>query len=129
MLIAFYIVAFLAVASALNVLILRSPVYCALSMVSTFFFLGVLFILLNNEFVAAIQILVYAGAIMAPSTSRASCPAPTALGRAIQGQSPAGEVGAGQDARDVLGAMGREQGAFQGMGWDAVGDQGRELAP
>ena len=64
MLIAFYIVAFLAVASAINVLILRSPVYCALSMVATFFFLGVLFILLNQEFVAAIQILIYAGAIM-----------------------------------------------------------------
>lgn len=64
MLIAFYIVAFLAVASAVNVLFLRSPVYCALSMVATFFFLGVLYILLNQEFVAAIQILIYAGAIM-----------------------------------------------------------------
>ena len=64
MLIAFYIVAFLAVASALNVLFLRSPVYCALSMVATFFFLGVLYILLNQEFVAAIQVLIYAGAIM-----------------------------------------------------------------
>ena len=64
MLIAFYIVAFLAVASALNVLILRSPVYCAISLVGTFFFLGIVFILLNNEFVAAVQILVYAGAIM-----------------------------------------------------------------
>ena len=53
MLIAFYIVAFLAVASAINVLFLRSPVYCALSMVATFFFLGVLYILLNQEFVAA----------------------------------------------------------------------------
>jgi len=64
MLIAFYIVAFLAVASAVNVLFLRSPIYCALSMVATFFFLGVLYILLNQEFVAAIQILIYAGAIM-----------------------------------------------------------------
>ena len=64
MLIAFYIVAFLAVASAINVLFLRSPIYCALSMVGTFFFLGVLYILLNQEFVAAIQILIYAGAIM-----------------------------------------------------------------
>ena len=64
MLIAFYILAFLAVGSAVNVLILRSPVYCALSMVATFIFLGVLFILLNQEFVAAIQILIYAGAIM-----------------------------------------------------------------
>ncbi len=64
MLIAFYILAFLTVASALNVLFLRSAVYCALSLVATFFFLGILFIMLNQEFVAAIQILVYAGAIM-----------------------------------------------------------------
>jgi NADH-quinone oxidoreductase subunit J len=64
MVIAFYILAFLAVVAAFNVIIMRSPVYCACSLVACFFFLGVIFILLNNEFVAAIQILVYAGAIM-----------------------------------------------------------------
>ena len=64
MLIAFYIFAFLTIASALSVLLLRSPVYCALSLVACFFFLAVIFILLNQEFVAAIQVLIYAGAIM-----------------------------------------------------------------
>lgn len=64
MLIAFYIVAFLVVASALSVLFLRSAVYCALAMVATFFLLGVLYVLLHQEFVAAIQVLIYAGAIM-----------------------------------------------------------------
>ena len=64
MVIAFYILAILAVLSAFNVILMRSPVYCAISLVGCFFFLGVIFILLNNEFVAAVQILVYAGAIM-----------------------------------------------------------------
>ncbi|MCZ6533111.1 MAG: NADH-quinone oxidoreductase subunit J [SAR324 cluster bacterium] len=64
MLIAFYIVAALAVASAFNILFLRSPVYCALSLVGCFFLLGIIFILLNNEFVAVVQVLIYAGAIM-----------------------------------------------------------------
>jgi len=64
MAIAFYILAVLAVLSAFNVIIMRSPVYCAVSLVCCFFCLGVIYVLLNNEFVAAIQILVYAGAIM-----------------------------------------------------------------
>ncbi|MEE8395397.1 MAG: NADH-quinone oxidoreductase subunit J [bacterium] len=64
MVIAFYILAFLTVGSAFAVLLLRSPVYCALSLVACFFFLAAIFVLLNQEFVAAIQILIYAGAIM-----------------------------------------------------------------
>ena len=64
MLIAFYIFAFLAVGGALSVLLLRNPVYCALSLVGTFFFVAAIFVLLNQEFMAAIQILIYAGAIM-----------------------------------------------------------------
>ena len=60
----FYIFALLSVSSAAGVLFLRSPVYSALSLVSTFFFLACIYLLLNAEFVAVIQILVYAGAIM-----------------------------------------------------------------
>jgi NADH-quinone oxidoreductase subunit J len=60
----FYIFAVMAVGGALSVLLFRSPVYCALALVGTFGFLAAIFILLNNEFVAAIQILIYAGAIM-----------------------------------------------------------------
>lgn len=63
-LIFFYIFAVMAVGGALSVLLFRSPVYCALALVGTFGFLAAIFILLGNEFVAAIQILVYAGAIM-----------------------------------------------------------------
>jgi NADH-quinone oxidoreductase subunit J len=63
-LIFFYVFAVMAVGGALSVLLFRSPVYCALALVGTFGFLAAIFILLNNEFVAAIQVLIYAGAIM-----------------------------------------------------------------
>jgi len=63
-LIFFYIFAALAVGGALSVLLFRSPVYCALSLVGTFGFISAIFVLLGNEFVAAIQLLIYAGAIM-----------------------------------------------------------------
>ncbi|MBI4083615.1 MAG: NADH-quinone oxidoreductase subunit J [Candidatus Lambdaproteobacteria bacterium] len=64
MLVFFYLFAAAAVLGALGVLLLRNPVYCALSLVATMSALGGVFILLNQEFVAAIQILIYAGAIM-----------------------------------------------------------------
>jgi len=64
MLIVFYIFAFLAVLSGLGVLFLRQPTHCALSLVGTFFCLGVIYVMLNAEFVAVIQVLIYAGAIM-----------------------------------------------------------------
>ncbi|MDH5752424.1 MAG: NADH-quinone oxidoreductase subunit J [Deltaproteobacteria bacterium] len=64
MLISFYILAALAVGGALSVVLFRSPVYCALSLVATFLCLAGIYVLLNSEFVAAIQVLIYAGAIM-----------------------------------------------------------------
>ena len=64
MLIVFYIFAFLTILSGLGVLLLRNPTHCALSLVGTFFCLGVIYVMLNAEFVAVIQVLIYAGAIM-----------------------------------------------------------------
>jgi NADH-quinone oxidoreductase subunit J len=64
MLVVFYILALLTVAGALSLLLVRNPVYCALSLVGSFFSMAGIFILLGQEFVAAIQILIYAGAIM-----------------------------------------------------------------
>ncbi len=64
MLLIFYIFAAVSVASAMGVLICRSPVYSALSLVCSFFCLGGIYVLMNAEFVAVIQILVYAGAIL-----------------------------------------------------------------
>ncbi len=60
----FYIFAALSVAGALLVITHKNPVSSAVSLVLTLFSTAVLFVLLLAHFVAAIQILVYAGAIM-----------------------------------------------------------------
>lgn len=60
----FYIFAALSVAGALLVITHKDPVSSAISLVLTLFSTAVLFVLLLAHFVAAIQILVYAGAIM-----------------------------------------------------------------
>jgi len=60
----FIIVAVIAVASALNILIQRNPLYSALSLIGTLLSLSVLYLTLRAQFIAAIQIVVYAGAIM-----------------------------------------------------------------
>ena len=64
MLTIFYIFAALSVFGALGVLFLKNPFHCALSLVGTFFCLGSIYVMLNAEFVAVIQVLIYAGAIM-----------------------------------------------------------------
>jgi len=58
------ILAALAVGSGLGVILIRNPIYCALSLVVNFFLLAVMYLLLRAEFLAAIQVIVYAGAIM-----------------------------------------------------------------
>jgi len=60
----FFVVAGVAVVSALGVVLHPSPVYCALSLIVTLFQIAVLFLLLDAQMVAFLQILVYAGAIM-----------------------------------------------------------------
>ncbi len=60
----FYVFAALALTGALLVISFKNPVSSALSLVLTLFSTAVLFVLLLAHFVAVIQILVYAGAIM-----------------------------------------------------------------
>ncbi len=60
----FYMFAALSVAGALLVITHKNPVSSAVSLVLTLFSTAVLFVLLLAHFVSAIQILVYAGAIM-----------------------------------------------------------------
>ncbi len=50
--------------SGLSVIINRNPVASALSLALTMVFLAALFVMLNAFFLAAIQVLVYAGAVM-----------------------------------------------------------------
>jgi NADH-quinone oxidoreductase subunit J len=63
-LIFFYFVGGVAVLSAIGVVAFRHPVHAALSLLMTFLSVAGLFILLHAEFLAAVQILVYAGGIM-----------------------------------------------------------------
>jgi NADH-quinone oxidoreductase subunit J len=60
----FIIFAVIAVASALNILLQRNPLYGALSFICTLGSLSALYMMLHAQFIAAIQIVVYAGAIM-----------------------------------------------------------------
>jgi NADH-quinone oxidoreductase subunit J len=60
----FYIFAAAAVISASLCILQKSPVSAALWLVSTMFSLAGIYVLLNAQFIAAIQVLVYAGAIM-----------------------------------------------------------------
>jgi NADH-quinone oxidoreductase subunit J len=52
------------IASAAGVVAARNPVYAAMSMVSAFFWLAGIYVLLTAHLLAFVQIIVYAGAIM-----------------------------------------------------------------
>jgi NADH-quinone oxidoreductase subunit J len=60
----FFIAGFGAIAGAVGVVVLRDPFYSVLSLVGHLLALAVLFLLLRAEFVAAVQVVVYAGAVM-----------------------------------------------------------------
>jgi NADH-quinone oxidoreductase subunit J len=60
----FYLVALVAVVSGYLVVRCQSPVNSALALVNTFFCLAVFYVMLYAPFMAAIQVIVYAGAIM-----------------------------------------------------------------
>ncbi len=60
----FYILAFIALAGALGVILARNPVASALGLVLAFLALAGIYLTLGAEFLAVIQILVYAGGIM-----------------------------------------------------------------
>ena len=60
----FYLFGLIAIASALAFVTRQSPVSAALWLVNTMFALAALYILLDAHFIGAIQVLVYAGAIM-----------------------------------------------------------------
>jgi NADH-quinone oxidoreductase subunit J len=60
----FYLFGLIAIASALLFVTRKSPVAAALWLVNTMFCLAALYVLLDAQFIGAIQVLVYAGAIM-----------------------------------------------------------------
>ena len=60
----FYFLSFLAVLSALMVVFSRNPIYSVLYLVITFFCVGGHYLILSADFLFAVHIIVYAGAIM-----------------------------------------------------------------
>jgi NADH-quinone oxidoreductase subunit J len=62
--ITFFVFAVPLVATALGVVVARSPVFAAMNLVAAFFFLAGIYVLLVAHLIAFMQILVYAGAVM-----------------------------------------------------------------
>jgi NADH-quinone oxidoreductase subunit J len=60
----FYFLSFLAIMCALMVVVPKNPVHSVLYLILTFFAIAGHYVLLNAQFLAAVHIIVYAGAIM-----------------------------------------------------------------
>jgi len=60
----FFVIGTIAVAASILVVAMRNPVHSALFLLLTFLCVAVLFVMKSAEFVAAVQVLVYAGGIM-----------------------------------------------------------------
>ncbi|MEA2347358.1 MAG: NADH-quinone oxidoreductase subunit [Thermoleophilaceae bacterium] len=60
----FFFAAALAIATALGIVLLENPFYSVLSLVANLIALALLFLLLEAQFVAFAQVVVYAGAVM-----------------------------------------------------------------
>ena len=60
----FFYFALVIAASSLLVIALRNPIYSALSLLIMFFHVAGLYVTLHAEFLAAVQVIVYAGAIL-----------------------------------------------------------------
>lgn len=59
-----YFLTFLTLVSAIMVVVVRNPVHSVLYLILTFFTISAHYVLLNAQFLAAVNIIVYAGAIM-----------------------------------------------------------------
>jgi NADH-quinone oxidoreductase subunit J len=60
----FFVLAAIAVAGAVSLIVQRHPIHSALSLIVVMVALAGLYLLMGAEFVAAVQIIVYGGAIM-----------------------------------------------------------------
>jgi NADH-quinone oxidoreductase subunit J len=60
----FYAFAFVLLAAALGVIVLKNPVHSALCLVLTFFTAAAIWLLIEAEFLAIVLVLVYVGAVM-----------------------------------------------------------------
>nr|MDP9147618.1 NADH-quinone oxidoreductase subunit J [Acidobacteriota bacterium] len=63
-LIVFFVLAALAIGGALSLIVQKHPIHSALSLIVVMIALAGLYLLMGAEFVAAVQLIVYGGAIM-----------------------------------------------------------------
>src|SRR5208283_3471583 len=61
---AFIILSILAIGGAIVTVTHRNPVYCALALIVCFLAIAGFYLLLNAPFLAAVQVIIYAGSIM-----------------------------------------------------------------
>ncbi len=59
----FYLISFVIIISAIMVVSLKNIFHCALFLILTLFMVAGIYILLNAEFLAAVQVLIYVGAV------------------------------------------------------------------
>ncbi|HEX5852349.1 MAG TPA: NADH-quinone oxidoreductase subunit J [Solirubrobacteraceae bacterium] len=93
----FFIAATGVITGAVGVVVLRNPFYSVLALVAHLVSLAVLFLLLRAEFVAAVQVVVYAGAVMVLYVFVVAYVGGEAdsLGERLRGVGSAGSVGSG----------------------------------
>jgi len=132
----FFIGATGAIAGAVGVVALRDPFYSVLALVVHLISLAVLFLLLRAEFVAAVQVVVYAGAVMVLYVFVVAYVGDQeeTLGARLRGAAAGGGAGGGRALRLGAALLGGALLtelfiALLGSGLEAIDGQGAPYAP
>jgi NADH:ubiquinone oxidoreductase subunit 6 (subunit J) len=130
----FFLAAIGVISGAVGVVVLRNPFYSVLALVSHLLSLAILFLLLRSEFVAAVQVVVYAGAVMVLYVFVVAYVGGEgdSIGERLRGAGAQGPVGSGLRLAGAIlaGAMLVELLiALLGTGLEAIGGYGAGYAP
>jgi NADH:ubiquinone oxidoreductase subunit 6 (subunit J) len=133
----FFIAGFGVIAGAVGVVVLRDPFYSVLALVGHLISLAVLFLLLRAEFIAAAQVVVYAGAVMVLYVFVVAYVGDSGAGSSPGDESLAGVGGLGSSASNLRLGGAIAGGALLielliallGTGLKAIGGQGAGYAP